>query len=147
MGTQSEQMLVGKCHQVTCSIQGCHEPSICKNTQYVSAKCEKGRCVCTESPRYVGHSSRERVRDADCVFALKESLLVEGERKKSNNFNVYSQDRLHPIPFLGQALGYSEVGKIKTPSLSGLHESLSCLERMLQRTQVLKKKAAVALIM
>lgn len=74
-------------------------------------------------------------------------MLVEGERKKTNNFNVNSQDRLHPIPFLGQALGYSEVGKIKIPSLSGLDESLSGLEWMLQRTQVLKKKAAVALVM
>ena len=138
-------MLVGKCYQVTCSMQGCHEPSICKNTQYVSAKCEKGRYVCTESPRCAGHSSRERVRDADRVFALKESLLVEGERKPTVSMLI---PMIGSILFcsLEQALGYSEVGKIKISSLSGLDESLSCLEWMLQRTQVLQKKAAVALV-
>ena len=136
-------MLVGKCHQVACSMQGCHEPSSCKNTQYASAKWEKGRCVCTESPCYTGHSSRERVGDADRIFALKESLLVEGERKKTSNFNVNSQDRLHPILFLRESPWLLWSGGNQNP----FDESLSCLEWMLQRTLVLKKKAAVALVM
>lgn len=136
-------MLVGKCHQVACSMKGCHEPSSCKNTQYVSVKCEKGRRVCTESPCYTGHGSRERVGDADRIFALKESLLVEGERKKTSNFNVNSQDRLRPILFLRESPWLLRSGENQNP----FDESLSCLEWMLQRTLVLKRKAAVALVM
>ena len=33
--TRSEKMLLEKWHQYTCSMQGCHKPSVCKKMQYL----------------------------------------------------------------------------------------------------------------
>ena len=41
--TQSEQMLLEKWCQQTCSTQGCHKPSICKKNT-ISAKHNKAKC-------------------------------------------------------------------------------------------------------
>lgn len=115
--TWSEQIQVEKQRQQTCLTQGCHKNLICKKLNTHLQSMTKWDVPVLSPPPCVEHSSRERVRDADRVFALKEPFLVEGERQKTNNLHVNSWDGFYPVLFLRMSPWLFCWGKPQHPPL------------------------------